>query len=120
MLRLSQYEMNVEYVTQKCVPVADCLNRLISPNSAHEDETLNLQIADLGVEPVNIDWDNITRFMMNDPTLVRLARVIQHRWPEYAKELKDDGKVYFPYRFVLHIVNGIIFIHNRIVVPIGL
>ena len=76
MLRLSQYEMNVEYVTQKCVPVADCLSRLISPNSAQEDKSLNLQIADLGVEPVNIDWDNIRRFMMNDPTLVRLARVI--------------------------------------------
>ena len=120
MLRLSQYEMNVEYVTQKCVPVADCLSRLISPNSAQEDESLNLQIADLGVEPVNIDWDNIRRFMMNDPTLVRLARVIQHGWPEYAKELEDDVKVYFPHRFVLHIVNGIIFIHNRIVVPIGL
>ena len=57
---------------------------------------------------------------MNDPALVRLARVIQHRWPEYAKELEDDIKVYFPYRFMLHIVNGIIFIHNRIVVPIGL
>ena len=120
MLRLSQYEMNVEYVTQKCVTVTDCLSRLISPNSAQEDETLNLQIADLGVEPVNIDWDNIRRFMMNDPTLVRLARVIQHGWPEYAKELEDDIKVYFPHRSMLHIVSGIIFIHNRIMVPIGL
>ena len=120
MLRLSQYEMNVKYMTQKCVPVANCLSRLISPNSAQEDETLNLQIADLGMEPVNIDWDNIRRFTMNNPTLVRLARVIQYRWPEYAKELEDDVKVNFPHRFVLHIVNGIIFIHNRIVVPIGL
>ena len=51
--------MNDEYVTQKCVPVADCLSRLISPNSAQEDESLDLQIRDLGVEPMNIDWDNI-------------------------------------------------------------
>ena len=57
---------------------------------------------------------------MNNPTLVILAKVIQHGWPEYAKELEDDVKIYFPYRFMLHIVNGIIFIHNRIVVPIGL
>ena len=54
---------------------------------------------------------------MNDPTLVRLAKVIQKGWPEHAKELADDIKIYFPYRFVLHIVSGIIFIHNRIVVP---
>ena len=112
--------MNIEYVTQKCVPITDCLSRLMSPSSAKEDESLNLQIADLGVEPVNIDWNNIRRFTMNDPTLVRLARVMQCRWPEYTKELEDDVKVYFPYRFMLHIVNGIIFIHNRIVVPIGL
>ena len=111
--------MNVEYVTNKCVPVANCLSRLINAKSAQEDETLNLQIADLGVEPVNIDWANIRRFTMLDPTLIRLARVIQNRWPEHAKELADDVKVYFPYRFVLHIVNSIIFMHNRIVVPVG-
>ena len=52
MLRLSQYEMNINNVTIKHVPVADCLNRLINIKSAHEDETLNLQIANLGVEPV--------------------------------------------------------------------
>ena len=57
---------------------------------------------------------------MNDPTLVQLARVIQQGWPESAKELADDIKVYFPYRFELHIVNGIVFLEKRIVVPIGL
>ena len=64
-----------------------------------EDETLTLQIADLGVEPMNIDWDNIRRFMMNDPTLVRLARVIQHSWPEYMKELADDVNIGLCYIF---------------------
>ena len=62
--------MNIEYVTSKHVPVADCLSRLVNSNSAQEDDTLNLQIANLGVEPVQIDWQNIRRFTMNDPTLV--------------------------------------------------
>ena len=31
----------------------------------------------------------------------QIARVIQHGWPEQAKELEDDIKVYFPYRFVV-------------------
>ena len=122
LLRLSQYEMNVNYVTSKHVPVADCLSRLINAKSACEDETLNLQIADLSVEPVQIDWQNIRRFRstMNDPTLVRLARVIQLRWPESGKDLENDAKPYFKHRFELHIVDGIIFFQNRIVVPIGL
>ena len=62
--------MNVEYVKSKHVPVADCLSRLVNSNSTQEDDTLNLQIADLCVEPVQIDWQNIRRFTMNDPTLV--------------------------------------------------
>ena len=112
--------MNVQYITQNCVPIGDCLSQLIDNTSAMEDENLNLQITDLGVEPVNIDWANIRKFTMLDPSLVRLAKVIQCGWPESAKELQEDVKVYFTYRFILHIVNGIIFLQNRIVVPVGL
>ena len=57
---------------------------------------------------------------MNDPTLVRLAKVIQNGWPETGKELESDIKPYFQHRYELHIVDGVIFFQNRIVVPIGL
>ena len=120
LLRLSQYKMNVNYVTSKHVPAADCLSRLINFKSVQEDDTLNLQIANLGVEPVRIDRQNIRRFTMNDPTLVRLAKVIQNGWPETGKEQESDVKPYFQHRYELHIVDGIIFFQNRIVVPIGL
>ena len=87
--------MNVKCVTSKHVSVADCLSRLINIRSAQEDDTLNIQIADLGVEPVKIDWQNIRRFTMNNPTLVRLTKVIQNGWPETGKELESDVKPYF-------------------------
>ena len=112
--------MNIEYVTSKHVPVADCLSRLVNSSSAQEDDTLNLQIADLGVKPVWIDWQNIRRFTMNDPTLVQLAKIIQLSWPESGEDLTDDVKPYFKHRFELHIVDGIIFFQNRIMVPRGL
>ena len=57
---------------------------------------------------------------MIDPTLVHLAKVIQHGWPEKGKELESDVKPYFQHRFELHIVNGVIFLQNRIVIPVGL
>ena len=112
--------MKVNYVTSKHVPVADCLSRLINIKSAQEDDTLNLQIADLGVEQVRVDWQNIRRFTMNNPTLVRLAKVIQLGWPETGKELENDIKPYFQHRYELNIVDDVIFFQNRIVVPIGL
>ena len=57
---------------------------------------------------------------MNDPTLVHLARVIQFRWPENSTELPSDIKPFYQHRYELHIVDGVIFFHNRIVVPIDL
>ena len=51
--------------------------------------------AQIGVENIKVDWNNVQRFMMNDPTLVHLARVIQNGWPETGKELSNDVKPYF-------------------------
>ena len=57
---------------------------------------------------------------MNDPTMVRLTRVIQQGWPESGKDLPNNVKVYFPYRFELHIVSGVFFLQDRVVIHIGL
>ena len=59
---------------------------------------------------------------MNDSTMVRLARVIQQGWPESSRDLPNGVKVYFPYRFELHIVNSqwSFFLQDRIVIPISL
>ena len=67
-----------------------------------------------------IDWNQVRKSYLNDPTMVKLARIIQWGWPESSKDLPSDIKVYFAYRFQLHIVNGIIFLQDRIMVPIGL
>ena len=120
LLRLSQYQMDVKYVTHKCVPVADCMSRLIDIKTGKDDPSLNLQIADVTLN-TDINWNQIKKMNMNDPTMVRLARVIQQGWPDSSKDLLfDDIKSYFPYRFELHIMDGIIFLQNRIVIPIGL
>ena len=102
------------------VVIGDCLSRLIDNSSMVEDDALNLQIADLGVENVNIDWQNIRKFMMIDPTLVRLAKVIQGGWPETSKELPIDVKPYFQHQYKLHIVDDALFYQHRIMVPVGL
>ena len=57
---------------------------------------------------------------MNDPTLVRFARVIQFGWLDNSTELPNDVKLFYQHRYELHIVDGVIFFQNRIVVPIGL
>ena len=52
--------------------------------------------------------------------MIELACIIQRGWPETGKELSEDVKPYFPYRYILHIVDGVIFLQDRIMVPKGL
>ena len=54
---------------------------------------------------------------MRDETLIKLATVIQKGWPESQSELPDDIKPYYPYRFTLHIMDGIVAMDGHIVVP---
>ena len=42
LLSLSQYQMDVKYVTQKCVPVANSMSILINVKTRREDPSLNL------------------------------------------------------------------------------
>ena len=120
LLRLTQYQMNVVYVTHKCVPMADCLSHLVDAKMGKEDPTLNLQIANVRLDQTPIDWDRMKKSYLDDATMVKLARTIQWGWPESSRNLPEEIKVYFPYRFQLHIVNGIIFLQDQIVVPVGL
>ena len=114
--------MEVKYVTHKCVPMSDCLSRLVDVKMGKDDPSLNLQIANVKLDttPIAIDWNQIKKMYLNNPIMVRLVRVIQWGWFEHSRELPDDVKVDFAYKFQLHIVNGIIFLQDRIVVPIGL
>ena len=43
--------------------------------------------------------------------------MIQKGWPESQSELADDVKPYIPYRFTLHIMDGIVVMDGCIVVP---
>ena len=110
--------MHVKYVTHKCVPIADCMSRLVDLKSGVEDPTLNLQIAD--VTKTNGNWNQIKLSCLEDPTMIQLACIIQRGWPDTAKEVPLDVKPYFQYRYILHIVDGIIFLQNRIFIPMGL
>ena len=57
--------MDVKYVTQKNVPIADCLSHLVDVKTSKHDSTLDLQIADLGIHgDVKADWGTIRQQTM--------------------------------------------------------
>ena len=113
LLCLSQYQINIQYVIHKCVPIADCMSRLIDHKTGKEDPSLNLQITN--VTRANINWNQIKVTCLDDPTMIELACTIQRGWPATGNDLSEDVKPYFPYRYTLHIVDGVIFLQDRIV-----
>ena len=118
LLRLSQYQFDVKYISQKHVPLADCLSRLCSNNS-EEDPSLDVQIAELydGCDPSGVDWNTIQNQTMKDVILVKLAMVVQKGWPESCKSLDADLKSYWPHRHAISIIDGVIVLGNRIIIP---
>ena len=110
--------MDIKYVMQKIVLIADSLSHLVNVKTCEDDSTLDLQIANLGIHgDIKVDWETIRQQAMRDETLIKLATVIQKGWPESQTELPDDIKPYYPYRFTLHIVDGIVAMDGCIVVP---
>ena len=72
LLHLNQYQMDIQYVTQKCLQIANCMSRLTGIKTGKDDPSLNLQIANVTVTS-SIDWNQIKKANMIDPTMVRLA-----------------------------------------------
>ena len=110
--------MDVKYVTQKNVLIANYLSCLIDVKTCKDDSTLDMQIADLGIHgDIKVDWRTIRQQTIQDETLIKLATVIQKGLEESQSELPDDVKPYYPYRFTLYIVDGIVAMDGHIVVP---
>ena len=84
-----------------------------------DDPTLDLQIADVTMAN-STDWNQIRKANMIDLTMVRLAMLFKEDGLKQPKNFLMTSKVYFQYRYTLHIVDGIIFLHDRIMVPISL
>ena len=119
---LSQYQMDVQYVTQKCVPIADCMSRLTDSKTGIHDPSLSLQIADVTVtDSDSIDWNQIKRGYLK---WSHNGKVGLSHWErldlKQAESYMMMSRAYFLHRFALHIVDGIIFLHDMIVVPMGL
>ena len=52
-------------MTQKNVPIGDCLSRLVNIKTFNDDSTLDLQIADLGIHgDIKVDWRTIRQETM--------------------------------------------------------
>jgi hypothetical protein len=110
MLRLQQYDPEVEYKKGAELYVADALSRAyqeIEPGDTLEEE-LEIHM----VLPISND--------KKDPVLQKLKNVILNSWPRYKSNLHPTVQVYWDYQEELTIQNDMIFKRDKVVIPTAL
>ena len=93
LLRLSIYNVQVEYVGSKSVLFADTLSRLVDPNKAKEIPGLDISIAQvIKVEPAQLV--SLQEETKTNRTLVELSNLITTGWPESMQGLPQHLRPY--------------------------
>lgn len=121
MLKLQAYNLKVIYKPGKEMVIADTLSRAaLSEESLplldHEIEihcnpvSLSLPVSDAKV-------DHIRKETIADETLVKLIQHYREGWPEVKKKIDPLVMPYFKNKNEIHVINGIVFMNNRIVIP---
>ena len=114
LLKLQDYNFNIQYLPGKENTLADGLSRL--PNASNS-ETIDL---DVRVDLVRFSTeylDDLRCETSQDTNLHHLAQVIVSGWPESIRDLPESLRPYWCYRDELSIDNGLILKGSRIVIP---
>lgn len=116
LLRLRTYDVHVEYVGAKHVPLADTLSRLVKPGSDPTIPGLDVSIAQV-LKIRHTRLANLQEETKCDPVLSTLGQLISNGWPESMQDLPDTLQHYWCFRDELSCTDGLIMKGSRVVVP---
>ena len=123
-LRMSRFNVKLEYIEGKTNVIADALSRMTLNNNNSStphydtisiDEVLcsNIQISTTGI-------DKIRQETSKNVTLQHLKRIITYGWPETRRDCSKNLHIFWNYRDELSVENQMVFKGDRIVVPVTL
>lgn len=117
LLRLLQYDTEVEYTKGKEMYIADTLSRAYLKDSDESSDQFSQvnAVGHLRINPASLqDLRDATH---KDEDMVTLKSIILQGWPENKQDVPSQTTPYFAFRDELSVHDGLIFKGERIVVP---
>lgn len=129
MLKLQQYDLSVTHVPGKYMYIADTLSRAqFHGDKSHDetDELLNSLNDDLRIHATFLvnsihvsegKLNEIKAETLKDVNLQKIVCLINNGWPCKKSMVPDDVKQYFHIKDQLHVIDGVVFKLNSIIIP---
>lgn len=118
-LSLIKYRMNLIHVPGRELYIADLLSRYYNK----EDKLPEIEDLNEFVHTINITEERIGDFkraLMEDKCLSELKKTLIDGWPVDKKYLNEEVKFYWKHRNDSVLDNDLIFLKERVIVPIAL
>ena len=119
-IRLQRYNVTVQYVRGKSIPVADTLSRN-GPRDGNVSDEIGLDVyvdAILKQMPVSDEkLEEIRKTTKDDNELQELQKYVQRGWPNTPKDLPAMIRPYWSYRDEITVIDGIVFKSRKIIIP---
>ena len=121
LLRLSQYDIDIEYLKGKDNVIADELPRVsLQPADEEGKEEEDFIPVHMLTEEIPTDSTRIADFRRataEETTSGSLMQVVENRWPESKKDCHPRLVDYWSYREEISAENGLLFKGHRLIVP---
>lgn len=118
-LRLLNFDIKLEYIPGKYLHLADFLSRYFLDDNIGEEE----KVFNESVLSINVSDEKVKLFQketLADSSLKVLLKYSQEGWPKDKSKVKEEAKFFFKLKDDILVENGIVYFHDRIVVPMSL
>jgi hypothetical protein len=120
LLKMQEYDVEVEYLPGKEMHIADLLSRSYIQNT-QSDELEFEKVCHVSILPIREErLRAIQRASKDDEVISTLRNTISEGWPDHKSEAPVATHPYFHYRDELVTQNGLVFKGEQIVVPLSM
>lgn len=121
LLRLQAYCLKIVYKPGKLLHIADTLSRAAVESGTDSEISTDVQVHINtlydNLEASSEKLDQIRMETERDSALQCVIGYYYNGWPESIKDVSIEGRQFWTERNELHVINGVLFRNNRIVIP---